>query len=612
MGVLNDLAQWIWRLIPANPILVRVVTAGGKRARHLAARVAYLSVLCLFMIFAQWTLTRGGSSPSLASLAKDSTQIFMLVSVIQLGLMCFVAPIFAAAAITQEKDSNTFNILLTTPLSDGQIVLGSLLSRLYFVWVLLLSGLPVFCINMIYGGVTLAEVFYSFALAACTALLTGSAAIAISMLKVGTQRTIFSFFVGIAVYLLGVFLLARWPATQVPEAPPPIGALGTPLSWLAPFHPFLALFAITGQTPTPAPEDVAHYPWPWDWLAVKPHLGYVVFTTLASAAILAVSLFAVRRAARTAEASLIERWWARLRRKSGDEPRRKPRRVWSNPIAWREAMTRGSGAGQSRLRWLFVGSGIAVAAAILIASETGAYGLTAAGARASLTAVIWIEMAVILLVVTNTSAATLTRERDAQTLDLLLTTPLTSRYIIAGMLRGLVSFVTPMIAVPTFTLLLFVVADLGRAARGLESITTPESVILAPLLLVAFASAAAMIGLNQSLKSRKTVHSVMVSTAIVLGATGGAWLCGYWVALGGIEVAAVFSPLSPFQAIHALIDPRRALDVAGSASASQLINARILRSVLSLVSAGIYVLIVVVVYNSLVTNFDMTIRKQSV
>jgi len=37
-----------------------------------------------------------------------------------------------------------------------------------------------------------------------------------------------------------------------------------------------------------------------------------------------------------------------------------------------------------------------------------------------------------------------------------LSTPLTSQYIIAGMLQGLVRFVVPLIAVPTFTLVLFV------------------------------------------------------------------------------------------------------------------------------------------------------------
>ena len=50
MGVLSDIGLWLWRLLPANPILVRVVSAGGKRSRHLWARVVYLVVLFVVML----------------------------------------------------------------------------------------------------------------------------------------------------------------------------------------------------------------------------------------------------------------------------------------------------------------------------------------------------------------------------------------------------------------------------------------------------------------------------------------------------------------------------------------------------------------------------------
>ena len=52
-----------------------------------------------------------------------------------------------------------------------------------------------------------------------------------------------------------------------------------------------------------------------------------------------------------------------------------------------------------------------------------------------------VELAVILLIVTNAAASTVTREKEDGTLDLLLSTPITSRYYIWGKLRGLVSFV---------------------------------------------------------------------------------------------------------------------------------------------------------------------------
>ncbi|MCH7872574.1 MAG: ABC transporter permease subunit [Planctomycetes bacterium] len=610
-SIFGDLGLYLWRLLPANPILVRVVSAGGKRTRHLMARIIYLAVLFTVMIVGQSILTSGGSA-SLATLAKQSSQVFMYVSITQLLMMSFIAPVFTAGAITQEKDSNTFNILLTTPLSDGQIVLGSLMSRLYFVWVLLLSGLPVFCITMIYGGVTTTEVFVSFALAASTALLTGSLAIAISVLKIGTQRTIFSYFMGIAIYLLVVFAIGLTAFGQLPASEVASGPLfnGNRMSWLAPIHPFLALFVVTGQTPAPTMGAVQHYGWPWRWMLAYPQYGYIVLTTLFSALVIALSLFAVRRATKTTDGGLLDRIKSRFTKEQGTELRQKPRHVWANPIAWREATTRGSAAGRSGMRWAFAVIGIALGFHLLLATEYGWFGMSLANAGSALTALVWIELAIILLVVTNTAAATLTRERDAGTMDLLLSTPMTSKYIIAGMLRGLVSFVIPLIVVPTVTVLIFVVRDFFRPAG--QQVTTWEAFFLTPILIIVFSAFAAILGLNRSLNSRKTTQAVMTSTAIVMGLAVGSWGCIYGIARGGDAIAAVIMPLAPFPAIQALFDYQEAFATPSTADPAKLLQLRILRTVTSLVSAGIYAIIVVTLYKNMVRGFDMIVRRQQV
>ncbi len=613
MGVIRDIGLWLWRLLPANPILVRVVSAGGKRRRHLFARLLYLVILFAVFVVGQ-TMLSSGSSQSLAALAKDSSQVFMVVSIAQLLLMSFIAPVFMAGAITQEKNSNTYDILLTTPLSDGQIVFGSLMSRLYFVWVLLLSGLPIFCITMIYGGVTTAEVFQSFGLAACTALLTGSIAIALSVFKVGTQRTIFSFFMAIAIYLLAVFAIGLWSFGQLPPgvAQPAGGGMmsGHRMSWLAPFHPFLALFAVTGQTPPPPPENLHDYGWPWRWMLANPQYGYMVVTFLVSASVVLVSLFAVRRASKVSDSSWIQRIRDMFRKEEKGELRKKPRRVWNNPIAWREASTRGSAAGRSGLRWTFSVIGVALGVHLLLATEYGWFGMNADSAGTALTALVWIELAVILLVVTNTAAATLTRERDAGTMDLLLATPMTSKYIIAGMLRGLVSFVIPLIIVPTITVGVFVIRDLFRTAG--KSVTTPEALLFVPVMILVFCAAAAIVGLHRSLNSRKTTQAVMTSTAIVLGAAGLLWLCVFGVSSGGSEIAAVFMPLSPFPAMQAMIDYRDAFDTHSATTSSQHLRLRFMRAVTAVISCCVYAAIVVGAYKQMVRSFDMTVRKQQV
>ena len=48
--VFKDLGLWFWRLAPANPILVRVVHAGGRRVRHLWIRIGYLSILAAVVV----------------------------------------------------------------------------------------------------------------------------------------------------------------------------------------------------------------------------------------------------------------------------------------------------------------------------------------------------------------------------------------------------------------------------------------------------------------------------------------------------------------------------------------------------------------------------------
>lgn len=621
MSLAQDLGRGVWRLLPANPILVRVVSNGGKRVRHLWVRLLYLVALLSALL-----LIGGGlfdAQGSLADLAKQATQKFVWVSIVQLVLMSFIAPVFTASAITQERDANTYHILLTTPLTNAQIVLGSLMSRMYFVWVLLLSGLPIFCITMLYGGVTTAEVFQSFGLAATTGLVAGSLAIAISVLGVGTRRTIFSFFIGIAVYLIGVLAIGLSSWGQLSVAPLGNQLLGTGpsvrMSWLAPFHPFLALFVVVGQTPPPDPSRLVAYGWPWSWMFAYPQYAYMVNTTLVSVAMVLLSLAFVRRGAKEGETTIFTRLKAPFSRRTGEKTRR-PRSVWRNPIAWREAVTRGSTAGRGIARWIFVLLGVAAAIALLVlhGQSFAPIGGPPAGkssaeyARGFLYVLLLIEMAVMLFIVTSTAATTLTREKESQTMELLLSTPLTSKYIIAGMLRGLVSSVLPLIAVPALMLSLLSIADLFRAA-GTEPVTTPEAIVMVPALLVVYSAIAAMIGLNFSLHSRKTVQAVMISVGIVLGAALLMFGCMAGVATQNAFFTAVLAPFTPAHALLAMVDPWGVLALAAaSGTTASVADIRVTRLISGAIAIAVFALITFSLYTNMVRGFDMAVRRQSV
>lgn len=601
--VLKRLSLWSWYLIPANPILVRVVHGGSRRVRHLWLRLGYLSALLTVVLFSL-VASMSGENASLAELAKGASRTFAFAATTQLALMCVLAPVFTAAAITQERDGRTFNILISTPLTNAQIVFGSLLSRLYFVVMLLVSGLPIFLMTMVYGGVTSGQIFESFALAGATACITGALAITVSMIRVGTQRTIFSFYLVIALYLLSLYAIGMWwPAAWVPEAAPNFA--GQRMSWLAPLHPFLALDVALNRVQAPTYAQLADYSRLTRFALAYPSAAYVIWTLLASLMLTTFSVLFVRRGTKTGEETFFTHLKTRLLRREPGERRRPPRNVWSNPVAWREAKTRGAGGGATR--WLIVGGGVVACLFVFIRHVGGS--LPANQAAAWLAAIIAIQFGITLLVAASTAATAITKERDARTLDILLTTILTSRYVLWGKLRGLVSFCLPMIGTPVLTLLIFGLYGLFGANK--PPAVWIEAALELGVLMVLFTALACVIGLKVSVTSKNSVTAIMYSVGVLvvgLGVCTGMDIAFVRAARG--EFGAFLATFTPFTSIMYLVNPMELFDSpqdfrtgAAAARALGLIGAGLASAILAAIVTG--------TYRSLVRDFDMTMRRQS-
>src|SRR5688572_27982822 len=293
--------DYLWRLLPANPILLRGVEAGGKRKRDLFIRCGYLALLICIVIFALVT-ERAAVTASLSDLRAASQSIFEKMSFLQLALVSLLAPIFTAGAITQEKGSQTYDILLATPLTNGQIVLGSLLSRLFFVIALLVSGIPIFSITQIFGGVAIKSIVLSFGIAAATAFATGSLAMAIATFKVGTRRTIFSFYLFIVVYMGGLIVLDQFQTFHVAGRTLQQN-VPSHISWFTGLNPFLALKVIFND-PTYAPPLLQDLPahlqrWPVGWYLSSPTSFYISIMFFFSFVLVMPSIMLLRRMAQS-------------------------------------------------------------------------------------------------------------------------------------------------------------------------------------------------------------------------------------------------------------------------------------------------------------------------
>lgn len=605
-AVLRDLGSWFWRLVPANPIVVRVVYAGGRRRQHLWIRTAYLTILAAIAGIGVLVVQSGETS--LADLAKNATRVFNIVSLVQLGMVCIIAPIFTAAAITQEKDSQTFNILLSTPLTNGQIVLGSLLSRLYFVFMLLVAGIPLFCIMMVYGGVTGEEIALSIALAGATALLTGSMAIAISVIKIGTGRTIFTFYLAIALYLIIVYYLGVSGGLVPPESQPAPSS-GEKMSWMAAFHPFLSLSVVLGKTPAPSVGAVAHYGFPVKQILAYPQYAYLFMTVVISMLLVGLSLFFVRRGATEGEITWLSRLTGTLHiSENREEQTRRPRHVWNNPISWRESVTGAAAGGGFIARYATLGVGLVIALTLVIVFMSG--GINASEARAWLFGVTLIELAVALFIATATAATSMTREKESNTLELVLATPLTSRHIIMGKILGLVYATGPMLLVPYLTVAFFYLAGLLPKT---EAVVFWETLISMPVTLLAITAFCCMLGLQSSIKSKKTLSAVFSSMGVVILLIALTSSCPLAVKSSDNSIlAAAVWPLTPFTGLYAMIDPAGTYFESGMKITSDMMReCRVTAFVSALCAAAVYAGVGWIVLRGMVRNFDMIIRKQS-
>jgi ABC-type transport system involved in multi-copper enzyme maturation permease subunit len=94
--------------------------------------------------------------------AEVAERVFWSVVFAQFVLVWLVTPAFAAAVLTEEREKQTLDLLLTTTLTNRELVAGKLFARLTVVGASVLAGLPVVAVLQVYGGFTLWQVAVAY------------------------------------------------------------------------------------------------------------------------------------------------------------------------------------------------------------------------------------------------------------------------------------------------------------------------------------------------------------------------------------------------------------------------------------------------------------------
>ncbi|TVQ62098.1 MAG: hypothetical protein EA378_06440 [Phycisphaerales bacterium] len=614
--------RWLLALGPTNPIAVRLVQNGSRRRKHLLVRSLYLAALIIVLLWALLLNTQGDAL-DYRQLARAGAQSFTYVAYLQVGLICVLAPVFMAGAISQEADPRTWDILLTTPLSGPQIVLGNLFGRLFFILALLLASLPLFAITQYFGGVPGRSIMASYLIAACAALFVGTVAIALSVSRLAGKRAVFTFYVAVVSYLA---LTAGLDAVFRNAGMGAAGGAG--VTWMTAINPFLTLHALLEPAGYPrAPEGT---PGLEGWFLARPVRTYALITLLSSLLLMLASTLTVRTGGlqqfTSASGGARAPWYRRLfgLGAAGSE-HRAPRSVWSNPVAWREAAARQATLPRILARWSFIAAGALLGLALVVVYHLG--GMDTGTFRLALAATVLGEVGVIALVAVNNAATAVSREREDGTLDLLLTTPITPQAYLGGKLRGLVTYLLPMLAIPLGTLLLagayvlvaeaigkdattpFALPTVGGPGRTLAvPVILPEAGLLAAASLIPFIAACVMVGLQTSVRSKGTIGAVMATVGVVGVLAGLVGLCAVRAGADMNTLGPVLAGLSPAGVLFAVLDPADAMFSTVS-NAGELTPARVGLAIGVALGAAAHLAIVYAIKASMTRNFDFTVRK---
>jgi ABC-type transport system involved in multi-copper enzyme maturation permease subunit len=378
-----------------GPVFASEWRTGSRSPRVYAIRAGFVLTLLVVLVCLWYSNRADPAQATLNDFAEMGADFYLGLVGAQMALILLAAPAATAGAICQEKSRGTMTHLLVTDLSDPEIVLGKLAARLVPTLALVLCALPVQYLASLLGGIDPVALLGSTVVTIGVAVFACSLALTLSVWGRKTQEVLLATYAVLLVWLL---------------AYPVASAFSWGLAWSWKLDPFQLALA-----PYTEPGSV-------DWTDFAIFLGV---TLAGSAVLVAISVKKFRAVA-----------------VRGDRPpRSRARREWrafrrfrptldGDPILWRE-WHRARPSRWVRAIWWTYYALVATFSIVAVtrSMNTGSIDVLACFVTA-------FSSSIGLLLLSVDSATSLSEERARGSLDVLMTTPLSTRSIVWGKWRG--------------------------------------------------------------------------------------------------------------------------------------------------------------------------------
>jgi ABC-type transport system involved in multi-copper enzyme maturation permease subunit len=497
-----------------GPIIARELRTAARQPRSYSTRALIATGLLTVLganHYGWWYWTEGRFT--LADITMFAQSSFITLIVLQGIVTIVLVPNLVAGAITEEKERKTLPFVLGTELSSSEIVLGKLGARLLQFAVWIAAGLPVLFLLTLLGGVDPVWVMLAEGGTLSLSYFLATLSLLLSTLARGTRPAIRATLVLAAAWLVGpivVFILAF--ARVLPAS---MAGLTTFVNdWILASSPFAVPFSartLRAIGPSAVFEAVG-------WMASLQLAYGTAFLVLAVCLLRPV--FRAQEGAAGQPRRASRAWWRRARPPCGDDPmlwkeRHPPRpgrvaRFFGFLAALAVVGGIGYGALRVALPLLYFQCAHLLSSDIQWADTPFWLERQRRALNVFLRGAVPILFSFFALVVTSGAACGITVERQSDTWDGLLTTPLSARAILRAKMVGAVWQ-------PRWLAVLI----LGLGALGLSTgALHPLGAAAALVELAALTWFATALGTWASLVARNTSQASGVAGGILLFANG--------------------------------------------------------------------------------------------
>jgi ABC-type transport system involved in multi-copper enzyme maturation permease subunit len=142
--------------------------------------------------------------------ARIGQAVFSTILILQTLLTVLLAPALTSGAISTEREKQTLELLITTPVSTLGMVAGKLFSSLAYLFLLIVASVPLMSLVFAFGGVAPDDVVRAYILLFAIAIGLGSIGLFMSALTKRTQLATALSYIIVFSLVIATFVVHTW------------------------------------------------------------------------------------------------------------------------------------------------------------------------------------------------------------------------------------------------------------------------------------------------------------------------------------------------------------------------------------------------------------------